>query len=85
MGTRKKQVLVERLVARDGTSCTWCCVPLVHEPIHPKLDCATHLTLEHIIPLSAGGTNDLCNLALACFRCNNERGSSVDWIHERVV
>lgn len=82
MGTRKKRVVVEQLVARDGTCCTWCCVEMVHEPIHPNLDCSTHLTLEHIIPLVSGGTHELRNLALACFQCNNERGSSLDWCRE---
>ncbi len=32
-------------------------------------------TLEHLIPLSKGGTNGLDNLALACAKCNNERAS----------
>lgn len=40
------------------------------------------MTVEHIIPLVRGGTNDLCNLALACYGCNNERGDSLDWSHE---
>lgn len=36
-------------------------------------------TLEHIIPVSKGGTNDFENLALACFKCNHKRGDmSID-------
>jgi len=34
----------------------------------------TELTIEHIIPLSHGGTNDEKNIALACAPCNQERG-----------
>lgn len=35
----------------------------------------THATLEHIMPLTAGGSADtLLNLALACATCNNEKG-----------
>ncbi len=30
-------------------------------------------TLEHIIPKSKGGTDDLDNLALACSACNNSK------------
>lgn len=31
-------------------------------------------TLDHIIPHSKGGLANLWNLAIACSRCNNERG-----------
>lgn len=31
-------------------------------------------TIEHILPRNHGGTDDLDNLALACARCNNEKG-----------
>jgi 5-methylcytosine-specific restriction protein A len=32
------------------------------------------LTVEHLIPLSFGGTNDLANLVLACETCNQNKG-----------
>jgi 5-methylcytosine-specific restriction endonuclease McrA len=28
-------------------------------------------TLDHLVPLSKGGTNDFYNFALACYRCNH--------------
>lgn len=31
-------------------------------------------TVEHIVPRSQGGTDDVQNLALACARCNHEKG-----------
>jgi 5-methylcytosine-specific restriction endonuclease McrA len=31
-------------------------------------------TVEHLLPRSAGGTDDLHNLAIACARCNHEKG-----------
>ena len=31
-------------------------------------------TLEHIIPKHHGGTDDIDNLAVACARCNSEKG-----------
>lgn len=35
----------------------------------------TDATIEHIVPLCAGGSGtDLRNMALACKRCNNEKG-----------
>jgi 5-methylcytosine-specific restriction endonuclease McrA len=30
-------------------------------------------TIEHIIPLTKSGTNDIDNLALACFHCNRKK------------
>lgn len=31
-------------------------------------------TLEHIVPKNHGGTDDVENLAVACARCNSEKG-----------
>jgi 5-methylcytosine-specific restriction endonuclease McrA len=38
-------------------------------------------TLEHIIPQTRGGTDDVHNLAVACARCNREKGKRHD--HKR--
>ena len=38
-------------------------------------------TLEHIIPQAQGGTNDVSNIAVACARCNREKGTRHD--HKR--
>ncbi len=35
-------------------------------------------TVEHIVPQSAGGTDDLGNLGLACARCNHQKGVTHD-------
>jgi 5-methylcytosine-specific restriction endonuclease McrA len=35
-------------------------------------------TLEHVWPETQGGTNDVMNLAVACARCNREKGSRHD-------
>ncbi len=35
-------------------------------------------SIEHIIPRSQGGSNDLTNLALACQGCNNRKYTHVD-------
>jgi hypothetical protein len=32
-------------------------------------------TLDHYVPRKAGGSDELANLVLACFRCNNDKGS----------
>ena len=38
-------------------------------------------TLEHIIPQTRGGTDDIENLAVACARCNRTKGKRHD--HKR--
>lgn len=39
-------------------------------------------TIEHIVPTCAGGSSsDLLNLALACSRCNNEKGIRHDPVY----
>jgi len=35
-------------------------------------------TLEHVWPEAQGGTNDVKNLAVACARCNREKGTRHD-------
>jgi 5-methylcytosine-specific restriction endonuclease McrA len=32
-------------------------------------------TIDHILPLSKGGTDAPTNLRAACLQCNNERGN----------
>ncbi|MDH3817707.1 MAG: HNH endonuclease [Myxococcales bacterium] len=38
-------------------------------------------TLEHIVPKNHGGTDELENLAIACARCNSEKGLRHDHKH----
>lgn len=59
---------VYRLIARDGDRCYLC------QRTFPP---ATY-EIEHIIPCSKGGTDDLYNLGIACRMCNR-------WKHTRYV
>jgi 5-methylcytosine-specific restriction endonuclease McrA len=38
----------------------------------------TAATIEHVLPQSHGGTDEVENLALACARCNHEKGMRHD-------
>lgn len=40
-------------------------------------------TIEHIVPQTAGGTDALTNLALACARCNHGKGRRHDPHYQR--
>jgi 5-methylcytosine-specific restriction endonuclease McrA len=62
---RKKVALRTKLVARDGLYCFYCNEKMPHNDI----------TIEHIVPRSEGGTNDLENTVLAHSYCNNRAGT----------
>lgn len=42
------------------------------------------LTIEHIVPLSRGGTNEDSNIALACAPCNQEKGR-IAWFQNKEI
>ena len=52
---------------RDGFTCAYC-------GSNMKDDTAL-LTLDHLIPVEHGGSNDQTNLITACHQCNSVRGS----------
>lgn len=73
-----RQALVLEIVKTDSTfsrvddgwsgKCIFC-----NSRLHVWSTGETAATVEHIVPISAGGTNDLLNVALACSRCNSEK------------
>lgn len=66
--------MVTRLIARDGGDCAICKEPLgrgIRDETHPL-----YITLDHIEPVSAGGSDKIQNLRLAHNKCNNERGAT---------
>lgn len=76
-----------RLAIYEGAN--WAC-QICSSPTRPNED---HLhprypTLDHILPRSLGGSDEVNNLRLACRQCNVTRGANVDWmpevIHESV-
>jgi 5-methylcytosine-specific restriction endonuclease McrA len=69
----------EKIRAQGARKRNWC-----NEPIPPDFqlsdrcfNCGSteNLTLEHLTPVSKGGSNDLSNLATLCRTCNSSKGS----------
>lgn len=57
--------LIERQTNQNGVlRCAYCNKPLFPDKYH----------VDHIRPLSRGGSNDLDNLCLACPKCNLSKG-----------
>ena len=71
---RQAQRLLSLVIARDGLACALCPdgrpVVLGLRARHPDGP-----SLDHIRPLSLGGTDNLANLRLAHFGCNAARGN----------
>ena len=67
-GKRRKELqqLID-VAKRDGPRCCWRC----HRP---EIKCSEDLTVEHIIPRSRGGSDDLRNLWISCKTHNSRRG-----------
>ncbi len=55
---------IKTRILNSDPHCKWCGATLTRHTA----------TIEHVVPLSKGGTNDQHNLALACAACNHDRG-----------
>jgi len=60
-----RSALAQALAERDGRSCCTQCGSL------------DRIDIDHIIPQSRGGTDDLSNLRLLCRRCNSKKGAKM--------
>lgn len=58
---RRKEV-----IRRSGTVCKYC-----------GCDCGDFPTIDHVIPVALGGTNDMENLVVACRSCNSRKGAKL--------
>lgn len=61
------------LYLRDGLACVYCGLDL-------RDAAPADVTLDHLLPRSAGGTNDATNLVTACRSCNSARGAR-PWVN----
>lgn len=59
-----------RVYERDGHKCRYCGTP-------------ERLTIDHIIPIVAGGSNQESNLQTLCEPCNWEKGGCTKDVAER--
>lgn len=44
---------------------------------NPEWNCPWAATIDHLVPRSRGGSNEMQNLALSCAKCNADRRDSV--------
>ena len=64
---------IQELQSTPDKECFWC-----------ETECNENYHLDHIVPISKGGRNSLCNIAISCQPCNNKKGSKdlTEWLEE---
>lgn len=71
MGRLKKSIS-DKVYERAKGCCEYCQILMTYVP--------DPYVLEHIIPLSKGGSDELGNLALSCHGCNNTKYNKTEGI-----
>jgi len=71
---------ITRLAMRDGWECRYCAVRLGMD------DDRERPTVDHVIPRSRGGSNDMTNKVLCCRSCNSRKSTRTpdEWISSEV-
>jgi 5-methylcytosine-specific restriction endonuclease McrA len=74
---KKKKKQIRAIMVRDGENCFFCNALLKRPFSKDEADKRIRVpaTIEHFIPISKGGPNNLHNYVCACNTCNNEVGS----------
>ena len=70
LGSRAKRQIRDELWEKQAGRCCYCGCQMRTEPPFGT----ARATLEHLTPKAQGGSNKRENLALACERCNLQRG-----------
>jgi 5-methylcytosine-specific restriction endonuclease McrA len=79
-------VLVAYLRERDGDRCALCRKIMCFESsTGPRGESAKGATVDHIVPRSLGGSDDLVNLQLAHWSCNRAKGNRSGFQQLRLV
>lgn len=64
------------VIARDGPYCHYCGARVYLRPSDPYGRKPDALTIDHVIPLSRGGEDEVDNMVVACGTCNNLKRST---------
>lgn len=68
---RWHRTMLRRLIDAHGGACAYCLTMVTLD------DAGTAATIDHLMPVSKGGTDDMSNLRLACRRCNEEKADAI--------
>lgn len=71
MRSKRRRKIVQILIGFYGNRCYYCTRSFQEDPEFRSLD--------HLIPLSRGGSHELSNLVLCCIKCNNAKADMTWW------
>jgi 5-methylcytosine-specific restriction endonuclease McrA len=71
-------ISVEALRKRDGRKCHFCKITMSFKPVPNGSYVPNRATLEHLTPISRGGSHTWVNVVLACWQCNVRKNRSMD-------
>ena len=63
-----KRNVISKLKDEQGYRCAYC---------KNKFNKNNRATIDHVVPISKGGSNHLGNLVAACAGCNRKKGSMI--------
>ena len=70
--TEGEAVTLTDIIARDGTDCQWCGMPVDLELAYPH---RMSKSIDHIVPISREGAHSLANTQLMHNACNSSKGN----------
>lgn len=70
---KRAQRSLGAVIARDGGACAYCKTALIAGQIH----------VDHVVPVSRGGSHEIGNLVASCSGCNQRKGARTpeEWKH----
>ena len=69
-----EDITLAKLYKRDNGKCYICGKHLILNDKYNRPDAPT---IEHVVPISKGGTNTWSNVKLACRECNVKKGTKI--------
>jgi 5-methylcytosine-specific restriction endonuclease McrA len=76
MTKQARKKLLTKVLARDGSKCHYCLRDDLVRGLGIGIIEPNTMTLDRITPGIAGGRYVYDNVVIACFKCNNSRGTN---------